>query len=95
MRNAPATLSLFFGLLSMGTALCCCYGLPWNAIAVVLGVVGLAQAGPTGEGRALAWGGIAAGILSVVEAVALVVLGLAAYAFTLLLALFAAILDAS
>ncbi len=83
------------GLISMVTALCCCYGLPWNALAVVFGAAALSQcnADPTLGGRGLATIGIIAAVLSVVEVIAVIVLAVGLNVGVLLLSLVAALIQ--
>jgi hypothetical protein len=80
--NAPtsplAIASLVLGGLAVLTS-CCCYGLPFNLIGLILGIVAITQTGPeSGQGgRGLAIGGVACSLFSMVLAVALLFLGVA------------------
>lgn len=72
-----AILSLAFGAFSMLT-MCFCYGLPFNVVGIVLGVIALVQckADPDLGGRALAWAGIGVSVLTFVLMFGVMAMGL-------------------
>ena len=74
--NPLAIASLVCGVLSMFTV-CFCYGLPFNAIGLLLGVIALVQSSsdPSLGGKGFAYGGIAASMLSFLIIFGLVVMG--------------------
>lgn len=74
--NPLAIASLVCGILSMFTV-CFCYGLPFNAIGLLLGVIALVQSSsdPTMGGKGFAYGGIAASILSFLIIFGLIFMG--------------------
>lgn len=74
--NPMAIASLVCGVLSMFTV-CFCYGLPFNAIGLLLGVIALVQSSsdPRMGGKGFAYGGIAASMLSFLIIFGLVFMG--------------------
>jgi hypothetical protein len=78
-RNNPmAVAALVMGILSATVGLCCCYGIPFNVLAIIFGLVALAQikANPVVEqGRGIAIAGLVLGTLSIALAVLILALG--------------------
>lgn len=73
--NPLAIASLVCGVISILTA-CCCYGLPFNVLGLILGIVAVFTIPPEGSGKGLAYGGIAASIVSFLITIGLVVFGM-------------------
>ena len=73
--NLLAILSVISGGVSILTACICCYGLPFNVLGIVLGIVAISQinANPSQGGGTLAKVGIGLGVCSFVLAVVVVV----------------------
>jgi hypothetical protein len=77
--NTLAIISLICGILSL-PLLFCCYGMPFNLIGLVTGIIALSQTkgDPEGQtGRGLAIGGIATSLLSLVGSVLMLVFAIA------------------
>lgn len=82
--NPLAIASLVCGVISLPCA-CACYGLPFNLLAIVLGIVAIVQGTSDASkagGKMLAFGGIGLGVLSGVLSVGLMI---AAFTATTLL----------
>ena len=76
--NPFAIVSLVLGVLSCLTACFCCYGLPFNLLGAIFGIVAVVQinSDSTQGGSGLAYGGIGLSAFSVVLAVGMLVFGL-------------------
>ena len=79
--NPIAIAALVCGLISLPCS-CCCYGLPFNLFAVILGIVALVTMGSNPEGpqggKPFAWAGIGMGVSSFVLAIFWIIFGVAA-----------------
>ena len=78
--NPLAIASLCCGVVSILTACVCCYGLPFNVLAIVLGGIAISQINdnPEQEGKPLALAGIATGAFSILSAGAMFAFGIGA-----------------
>jgi Domain of unknown function (DUF4190)/GYF domain 2 len=80
-RNNPfAVTGLVLGIYSVTFGLCCCYGLPFNLLGIVLSLIGLAQIKQQPEaysGQGLAIAGLICSIVSLTLAAGLITMGLA------------------
>ena len=75
--NALATTGMIMGILSLSLA-CCCYGLPFNLLAIIFSLVGLSQINRdplNQQGKGLAIAGLILAVLSILLAVTLALLG--------------------
>lgn len=71
--NAMATTSMIMGILSL-TCVCCCYGLPFNVLGLIFGLVAKSQIkSQGGEGSGMATAGIVMSIISLVLAVVILI----------------------
>jgi hypothetical protein len=73
--NPLAIAALVCGLVSVFTS-CCCYGMPFNLLGLILGIVAVVTATPESGGKGMAFGGIAASLVSFLIAIGLVVFGM-------------------
>lgn len=64
--NGLAIASLICGILSIIFCFCCCWGIPFNILSIVFGIIALSQIKrqPSQTGRGMAIAGIVLGILS-------------------------------
>lgn len=80
-RNNPmAVAGMIMGIISVTVAICCCYGLPFNVLAIIFSLVGLSQikADPYNQrGRGMAIAGLVLGIVSLLLAAVVLAFGLA------------------
>jgi len=79
-NNPCAVTGLILGIFSVTFGLCCCYGLPFNLLGIVLSLIGLAQIKQqpdTYSGRGLAIAGLICSIVSLTLAAGLITMGFA------------------
>lgn len=65
--NAFATTSLILGIISITIGMCCCYGLPFNLLGLVFGIIAIGQIRSDRQrysGEGLAIGGLVLSVLS-------------------------------
>jgi len=77
--NSMAVTGLVFGILSV-TASCCCYGLPFNLVGVILSGIALSQINqdPINQrGKGMAIAGLVLSVLSIIAAALMAMLGFA------------------
>lgn len=75
-----AVTGLILGIVSLTFGMCCCYGLPFNALGIVFSLIGLAQIRQHPDvysGQGLATAGLICSIVSLTLAAALMTIGFA------------------
>lgn len=78
--NPLAIASLVCGILATTVCMCCCYGLPFNLVGVILGLIALSQINnaPGREGgKGIAIAGLVLSLLSIAFAIGMFILGFA------------------
>ncbi len=78
--NSLATASLVMGILALTCGMCCCYGMPFNLLGIIFGLIALGQIRndpQAQQGRSLALVGITLSLLSLVLGALFLILGVA------------------
>lgn len=73
--NALATTSLILGIISITIGMCCCYGMPFNLLGLVFGIIAMVQIRSDPQrysGEGIAIGGLVLSILSLLFMILLV-----------------------
>ena len=73
-----ALTGMICGIVSL-VMLCCCYGLPFNILGIVFSIIGLNKANetPKKDGKGMAIAGLICSGISILAAIAFLVLGVA------------------
>ena len=76
--NSMALAGMICGIVSL-VMLCCCYGLPFNILGIVFSIIGLNKANktPNKDGKGMAIAGLICSGISILAAIAFLVLGVA------------------